>query len=292
MSHASAPAEVTGATISPRLARVVAIAGGVVTLAGLTVYGWLIYQGINHPDALMALGSGMRKASERSVKHGTSDFDALVSVSFVGILVGAFCLGLADVARRRTRPASYTRAESNISGNGFQYPVRPIGWGWQILWIVLFAGGWALSYAVPNSLGTLEPTAAGYNQLLLLLMLPLMVTSAACFATIASLVKKLSYQRQMNRHPEKPIASKHRKIRTFLFLWRGDLGLASIGGLLAGVSIWPATTGAAVAAVGFAFWGMVWLAAGVVMGQNYWRTGEPLATVTVSRAPANGSLTK
>jgi zinc transporter ZupT len=117
--------------MSPRRVRVIAITSGAVTLAGLALYGWLIYQGVNHPDSLMALDPAASEASGRGHKNSASDLAALVSVSFVWILVGVFCLGLADVARRRTRPALYTRAESNISGSGFQYPVRPIGWGWE-----------------------------------------------------------------------------------------------------------------------------------------------------------------
>lgn len=72
----------------------------------------------------------------------------------------------------------------------------------------------------------------------------------------------------------------------------GDLALAAVGGYLAGISIWPGTTGQVIVAVGFLFWGALFFIAGVAFGWQYWRTGEPLAVVTITRPPANGALFK
>ena len=292
MTHAAAPSEVTDATIGSRAARVLAIVGSALAIAATVAYGWLIAQAITDPGALTILNSDLRRTSGRTGPYNTSTLITIEALSVLGFLLGVVCLGMADVSRRRVGRASYTKAPGYVSGSGFQYPVRPIGWGWQVLWIALLALGWVLAYAVPYSLGVLRPGTEGYLFLLILLFIPLTLSAATCLAAVASLVKKLSYGGQLHRHPDHPTSPKRGALRTFLYLWRGDLALAAVGGFLAGISIWPATTGQAIVAVGFLFWGALFFIAGVAFGLQYWRTGEPLALVTITRPPANGALFK
>ena len=176
---------------------------------------------------------------------------------------------------------------SRKSRGGFAYPVRPISPAWHIGWIVLLAIAFILIDPFQRASGVLSTNAHPGDALQVLLFLPGVLFSGLAGAAVTSLVKKLSYPGQVRRHPDRSRSPRPGMARTWLYLWRFDLTVGALAGVLFGAVLSAASAGFPVAAVTF---GVLSIAVGffaVLLTLQFWRTGEPLMVTTIPRTAGN-----
>ena len=282
MSHA-APEGEASADMSPRVRRILWWSGLVVCLVAAAVYAALIHVALTDPDTTANLTERIRNRTGRASGRNTSALAIFAAVALVGLMIGTFCLGLADVSRRRSGKSSITAYTSPLRRGGYAYPVRPIGTGWQTLWIVLLAAAFFVIDPLQRATGVLAAGAAPNTALQVLLFLPGLFFSGLAGAVATSLVKKLSYPGQVRRHAERALSPRPGFVRTVLYLWRLDLAVGALAGVFLGAVASLAVSGSTVAAVVFFVLFVIVGGCAATMSLQFWRTGEPLMVTTLSR---------
>ncbi|MFC5928117.1 hypothetical protein D6T64_10440 [Cryobacterium melibiosiphilum] len=276
-------------TISPLIGRITMIVGWVLLLVSGCVFGYMLFIAVTDPaqaDVWMNESLQRTRGRERMAPNATGP------IVFIAIMffLGATCVGIADIARRHTSPASIAASSEFHNVESVRHGLRPISPWWQLLWLVLLLVAFVGILPVQFSVGLLSPAQADERTEMLIFLLlfgPGVLAAGGAAVVFVSLIKKLSFPAQERRRDARAAESRRvpqrGAVHTFLYLWRGDLWFAGFGGTLIGISAWPYFSDGVGIGHFLVFSGVCWLVLGVVAALQFWRTGENLNEAVIGR---------
>ncbi|MFC4555275.1 hypothetical protein [Georgenia faecalis] len=244
--------------------------GTVALVLGLGTVFWLL--------SLTARGKSISSAFPEDIGGTpTIAFPALMAlVSMIALFFGQYA------ARGRWG----TGKDSRFSSGSVTVLLRPISVGWHAALLALALVVWGLVALGPvvldvqgriaaedysEALGEMWFTANAYGAL-----------SGALAAMIGvSLVKKLTYNRSLQRHASsiQDGSPSQLRWRSVSHIWRTELGIAAVAGIALGLAPLIAHLGSLTEALPFVAVGVALLAGAIAMALNAWRSGLPVERV-------------
>ncbi|SFN93327.1 hypothetical protein [Mycetocola miduiensis] len=201
----------------------------------------------------------------------------MVALSMIGFFFGQFG------ARGRWGTSEKT---SVLQSGSFRVELRPISVGLHGLFLGLAVLAWALFVLVPVALeaaGTLSPAPGGSaaEQFWFTVVVYAVVTGAIAAVVAVSLLKKVTYNRSLERGRSTIVDGSPSQVawRRFSHVWRGELMIAAAAGAAIGLSPIGFHLDSLAFGLAFAVAGAALLAASIALALNSWRSGLPVERV-------------
>lgn len=240
----------------------------VVAVAAVAAILWSTNQGVS-------IGSVFESDSTGT---GTIAFPFLMALlSMIALFFGQFA----------TRGVWGTGRKSSVfSGGSFRVDLRPIGPGLHSLFFALALLAWVLVAPLPVALeasGAVNPPpgSSAAEQFWFTVVVYAMVTGALAAVVGVSLLKKVTYNRLLERGRGSIVtgSSSQGAWRWLSHIWRGELGLAALAGAAFGLSPLGVHLDSTAYGLACAGAGIALLMASIVMALNSWRSGLPIERV-------------
>ncbi|MET4638638.1 hypothetical protein [Mycetocola sp. 2940] len=175
---------------------------------------------------------------------------------------------------------------SVLSSGSFRVDLRPVSVVLHVLFLLASVAVWVLVCPVPvllETAGTVNPPpgSSAAKQFWFTVVVYSVVTGALAGVIAVSLLKKLTYNRFLERGRASIVDGSPAQVawRRLSHIWRGELVLAGLAGAALGLSPLGIHLDSASYAFAFAGAGVALLVASVAMGLNAWRSGLPVERV-------------
>ncbi|WP_411722343.1 hypothetical protein [Mycetocola sp.] len=219
-----------------------------------------------------------------SVLEDDSAGTMTIAFPFLMVLLSATGFFFGQFATRGRWGAS--EKTTVLSSGSFRVDLRPLSVSLHAVFLVLSGIAWALVVPVPVALetaGTVNPPpgSSAAEQFWFTVVVYAVVTGALTAVVAVSLLKKLSYNRLLERGRGSIVVGSPAQSawRRFSHIWRGELVLAGFAGAALGLSPLGIHLDSAGYAFAFAGAGIALLVASIVMALNSWRSGLPVERV-------------
>jgi hypothetical protein len=219
-----------------------------------------------------------------SVFEGDSTGTGAIAFPFLMAMLSMIALFFGQFATRGVWGTG--RKSSVLSSGSFRVDLRPIGLGLHSLFFVLALLAWVVVAPLPVALeasGTVNPPpgSSAAEQFWFTVVVYAMVTGALAAVVGVSLLKKVTYNRLLERGRGSIVTGSSSQVawRRLSHIWRGELGLAALAGAAFGLSPLGAHLDSTAYGLAFAGAGIALLMASIVMALNSWRSGLPVERV-------------